>query len=286
MSLPEEPRVDPARDDPKPGAPGRGDPGRGDEGRAADALDRLVRGADRRPGWSWPTSFETRIARRPLVALIGVGLVAAVVALVVLQRRPPPIDDRLPRADAAATTVAVADPAGGPPTTAAGAAGDASSTTVAGRIVVHVAGAVTSPGVVEVAGDSRVVDAVHAAGGLLADADPDRVNLAAPLADGQRVVIPAIGQALPAELAPTEPPQGAGPGAGGSAGATTGPIDLNAADAAQLDELPGVGPSTAAAIISHREKEGPFASVDALLDVRGIGEAKLEALRDLVTVGG
>lgn len=281
MSLPEEPRVDPARDDPEHGAPGRGDPGR-----AADALDRLVRGADRRPGWSWPTSFETRIARRPLVALIGVGLVAAVVALVVLQRRPPPIDDRLPRADAAATTVAVADPAGGPPTTAAGAAADASSTTVAGRIVVHVAGAVTSPGVVEVAGDSRVVDAVHAAGGLLADADPDRVNLAAPLADGQRVVIPVIGQPLPAELAPSAPEPGAAVGGGATTEPGDGPVDLNSADLAQLDELPGVGPSTAEAIISHREKEGPFASVDALLDVRGIGEAKLEALRDLVTVGG
>jgi competence protein ComEA len=65
----------------------------------------------------------------------------------------------------------------------------------------------------------------------------------------------------------------------------TGPLDLNTATAEQLDTLPGVGPATAAAIVSHRERNGPFATVDGLLDVRGIGPAKLEALRDLVTVG-
>ena len=143
------------------------------------------------------------------------------------------------------------------------------------------------------------MDAVHAAGGLRADADPDRVNLAAPLADGLRVVIPMIGQPAPTELvAPSTDSGGAsgstGSGATGSgstgSGAAAEPgggvIDINSADAALLDELPGVGPSTAAAIIAHREKEGPFTSVDGLLDVRGIGEAKLEALRDLVTVGG
>ncbi len=154
----------------------------------------------------------------------------------------------------------------------------------------HVAGAVTAPGVVRLSSGSRVVDAVTAAGGLRADADPDRVNLAAPLTDGQRVVVPVLGQPVPPET----------DGGGGAAGTRRGrgamvvsprarppgPVDLNTATAEELDTLPGVGPSTAAAIIDHRESSGPFRSVDALLDVRGIGEAKLEALRDLVTAGG
>jgi competence protein ComEA len=127
---------------------------------------------------------------------------------------------------------------------------------------------------------------VSAAGGLRADADPDRVNLAAPLTDGQRVVVPVLGQPAPVDVG-TGAAGGAAAGASGDAAdGGAGPVDLNTATADQLDTLPGVGPSTAAAIIDHRDASGPFASVDELLDVRGIGEAKLEALRDLVTVGG
>ena len=100
----------------------------------------------------------------------------------------------------------------------------------------------------------------------------------------QRLMRPADPAPLPAELAPSAPEPGAAVGGGATTEPGDGPVDLNSADLAQLDELPGVGPSTAEAIISHREKEGPFASVDALLDVRGIGPAKFEALRDLVTV--
>ncbi len=153
-----------------------------------------------------------------------------------------------------------------------------------GEVVVHVAGAVSRPGVVRLPASSRAVDAVTAAGGLRPDADADRVNLAAGLIDGQRVVVPAIGQPAPVEAVP--PP---GAPSGPSADSGDGPsalVDLNTADAALLEELPGVGPATAAAILAHREDNGPFASVDALIDVRGIGEAKLEAVRDLVTVTG
>ena len=266
--------------------------------RSADALDRLVRNAESRAR-PWPAVADVSASlRRPAVLLVAVGLVLATV-LVVTQRRPPAVDDRLPRADAASTTTLA-----GVPSSAPGEQGTSSSAAPDARIVVHVAGAVSTPGVVELPASSRVVDAVHAAGGLRADADPDRVNLAAPLADGLRVVIPMIGQPAPTELvAPSTDSGGAsgstgsgstGSGATGSgstgSGAAAEPgggvIDINSADAALLDELPGVGPSTAAAIIAHREKEGPFTSVDGLLDVRGIGEAKLEALRDLVTVGG
>ena len=145
----------------------------------------------------------------------------------------------------------------------------------------HVVGAVRSPGVVRVAVGARALDAVATAGGLLPEADTARINLAAKLVDGQRVVVPRVGEPSPAAV-------GTG-GADDPAAATTGPtpeapLDLNEATAAQLDTLPGVGPATAAAIVAHRAAKGPFRSVDGLADVRGIGPAKLEQLRPLLTV--
>ena len=147
-------------------------------------------------------------------------------------------------------------------------------------IVVHVAGAVALPGVYRLAPDSRVIDAVAAAGGAAVDAAADAVNLAAPLRDGDRVYLPRLGEAPPVPAGVTSS-AGAGPP---SSGAPAGPVDLNTATAEQLDTLPGVGPSTAQAIVDHRNTNGPFASVDGLTDVRGIGPAKLESLRALVTV--
>ena len=138
-------------------------------------------------------------------------------------------------------------------------------------VVVHVAGAVVRPGVYELAADSRVVDAVDAAGGTLADAQPDAVNLAALLVDGERIYVPKVGEPVPAVSSSPD-------------GEPSGPLDLNRASAAELDDLPGVGPATAAAIVAHRTSNGPFSSVDELADVRGIGPAKLAAIRDLVTV--
>lgn len=148
------------------------------------------------------------------------------------------------------------------------------TTSPPGPVVVHVAGAVGAPGVQRLPAGSRVIDAVDAAGGLLADADAGRVNLAAELVDGTQVYVPAVG-----EIAPPGSTGGNGADADGG-----GPIDLNIADSAALETLPGVGPATAAAIIDHRDRNGPFASVDGLLEVRGIGEAKLAQLRDLVRV--
>jgi competence protein ComEA len=145
------------------------------------------------------------------------------------------------------------------------------STTSPSTVVVHVAGAVVSPGVYTLAGGARVGDAVVAAGGPGAGADPDALNLAAALTDGSRVYVPLHGEPIAPPVALVE-----------EVGAS-GPIDLNAATAEQLDSLPGVGPATAAAIVDHRELHGPFASVDDLADVRGIGPAKLDALRGLVS---
>ena len=114
--------------------------------------------------------------------------------------------------------------------------------------------------------------------------DADRVNLAAPLADGTRLAVPLVGQPIPTEVAvPSATP--AGSGSGPTAATPGAPVDLNTADVTQLDTLPGVGPATAAAIVAHREEHGPFSTVDGLLDVRGIGEGRLDAVRDLVTVG-
>ncbi len=150
----------------------------------------------------------------------------------------------------------------------------ATTTTTVGPVVVHVAGAVMAPGVHELPAGSRVIDAVRASGGLAPDAEARAVNLAAELVDGSQVYVPRVGE--------VPPPSAAMPGAGGTA--DPGPVDLNTADAGLLETLPGVGPATAAAIVDHRERNGPFTSVDGLLEVRGIGEAKLAALRDLVRV--
>lgn len=149
--------------------------------------------------------------------------------------------------------------------------------------MVHAAGAVTHPGLYLLEADSRVGDLLAAAGGPRSDADLDRVNLAAPLSDGSRVYVPAVGQEDP-------PPVVAGNAVPPNGEATTGNgvadpgrlIDLNRADAAELETLPGVGPATAAAIIAHWETNGPFRRVEDLLAVRGIGDAKLAAIADLV----
>ncbi|HSL59703.1 MAG TPA: helix-hairpin-helix domain-containing protein [Acidimicrobiales bacterium] len=148
----------------------------------------------------------------------------------------------------------------------------------AAPVLVHAAGAVAAPGVYQLAPGSRVGDLLAAAGGPRADADLDRVNLAAPVADGDRVWVPAQGDDdAPVVVGPTGPPPAA-------SGAVAGPVDINTATVDELDALPGVGPATAAAIVEHRERVGRFASVDDLIAVRGIGEAKLAALRDQAVV--
>ncbi len=138
---------------------------------------------------------------------------------------------------------------------------------------VHVAGAVAHPGVVRVPAGARVVDALRAAGGGLPDADLDRLNLAAKVVDGQRIAVARLGA-----------PVGAGGGAGDPGGGGNGPLDLNAATAAQLEALPGIGPSLAAAIVAERDKRGGFRSVGELRAVRGIGERRFADLEHLVTV--
>jgi competence protein ComEA len=137
-------------------------------------------------------------------------------------------------------------------------------------IQVHVAGAVAQPGVYPLPPGALVADAIAAAGGALPQGDPDVLNLAEAVAPGMRVFVPGRGT-------PMATPQSL---------VAAGAIDLNTATAAELDSLPGVGPSIAAAILRYREEHGPFQSVDELLEVPGIGPTRFEQLRSLVRVGG
>jgi competence protein ComEA len=153
-------------------------------------------------------------------------------------------------------------------------------------VVVDVVGAVRRSGVVRLHPGARVFDALAAAGGATADADLVRLNLAAPVADGARIAVPRLGAPAP-EVDPVAVTGAAAPSAGGATGTApspASPVDINTATAEQLDALPGIGPATAAAIIADRQGNGPFRSVDDLGRVRGIGDAKLEQLRRLVTV--
>ena len=146
-------------------------------------------------------------------------------------------------------------------------------------IVVHVDGAVAAPGVYELAAGSRAADAVAVAGGLAEGADTSQVNLAAPLADGEKLRVPLVGEEAPAQDADVGVTEVTSSGE-----AASGPININTATAAELDELPGVGEATAASIVEDREKNGPFASVEDLMRVSGIGEKKLERMRELICV--
>ncbi|MFT4124500.1 MAG: ComEA family DNA-binding protein [Microbacteriaceae bacterium] len=140
-------------------------------------------------------------------------------------------------------------------------------------VVVHVLGAVRSPGLYTLAAGARVVDAVAAAGGFGDDAEQASVNLARELVDGEQLTVLAVGE-TPA----------AGTGATGTGTTGTGLVDLNTADQATLETLPGIGPALAQRIIAWREQNGGFATVDDLLSVSGIGEVTFAGLESLVTV--
>ncbi len=158
-----------------------------------------------------------------------------------------------------------ADPQPATSTSAGSSAGEPHPETLG----VHVSGWVATPGVVRIAEGSIVADAVAAAGGALEGALLEAVNLAAPVLDGDHIEIPGPGE----QIAVSDGSVGSG-----------GPISLNRADAATLEALPGVGPVLAERIAAYREANGPFQTVEDLLEGPGIGEAKLAAIRDLVSV--
>ncbi|MEV8193874.1 ComEA family DNA-binding protein [Rhodococcus pyridinivorans] len=238
------------------------DPDDGDEPlHSGPGRERFV---DRLTAARWDTG------RRGTAALAAIGVLAAAVALVVVWRDrpvPEPVPP-LPRVE----VVDTADPSAARETdTAQPDSAD---------FVVSVVGAVTRPGLVRLPAGSRVADALDAAGGAVDGADLIGLNLARRVADGDQIVV---------GIAPPQPV----PQASGIVGAQTpgdappeagGPVDLNTADETALDALPGVGPVTAAAIVSWRDTNGPFTDVEQLGEVDGIGPARLARLRELVTV--
>lgn len=141
-------------------------------------------------------------------------------------------------------------------------------------VLVHVAGAVKNPGVVELPAAARVFEAIDEAGGALDTADLTQVNLARTIADGEQLVVPKEGETAPA-------PGSSGPAPQDHTGV---PIDINAASAADFETLPGIGPVLAERIIDHRERNGGFESIDQLSDVSGIGPSILGQIRELVRV--
>ncbi|MCP2264211.1 helix-hairpin-helix domain-containing protein [Promicromonospora thailandica] len=183
-----------------------------------------------------------------------------------------------PGATEASATGASALPAGTarPPAAEADTAGGPAQ--IGADLLVHVVGAVRKPGLVTVPAGARVADALRAAGGPTDAADLTVVNLARTVTDGEQLYVPEPGEAPPGPGTP--PAAGPGPGSG-----TGGAVDINTADAAALEALPGVGPSIAQAIVEWRETNGPFASVDELEDVPGIGPATLDEIRDSARVG-
>jgi len=156
-------------------------------------------------------------------------------------------------------------PSHGP--SASGSSSGGSSATV---IYVHILGQVNDPGLYALHDGDRAVDVVAAAGGLTPSADPAALNLARFLSDGEQIIVPAVGESVPAS---------------GAAGGSTagGKVNINTADEPTLETLPRVGPAMAARILAWRAANGRFTAVEDLMSVSGIGEKTFEGLKDLVT---
>jgi competence protein ComEA len=208
-------------------------------------------------------SIRERLSALSRAELVGLAAVLVVTiggaGFWYVRSLPRPVDVATATAPVAATAVA-------------GATGSPSPGVV---MLVDVAGWVRHPGVYEFAGGARVIDAIEAAGGARPGAQLESLNLAAPLVDGTQILVVREGVEAPA------PAPVGGSGAGAAAG---GLINVNTASATDLEVLPGVGEVIAQAIVDHRTENGPFTSVDQLLDVSGIGDATLEDIRELVTV--
>lgn len=213
-----------------------------------------------------------------IVATSGGVLIVVTGAWWVMRTPPPPIESGIPFA---ASTVAIGADSSSTPSQIP------TPSTIPLTIFVHVAGEVIHPGVVVIAGGSRVIDALSAAGGPTSRADLDAVNLAAALVDAAQVYVPKRGETPKRPVIRPLPGVNLPPKIGISSTpdlTVTEPVDLNSATERQLDTLPGIGPSTARAIITYRLQHGPFARIEDLLNVRGIGPAKLEALVGFVRV--
>ena len=250
------------------------------DGYAAAHGDPLTRSEVRRRRVRWRVSWRAAAAGALALALVGgaVAVRAASVRAGAAVTLPVPAPEGTPASLSTAAPAADASEGASAGPSAGSAAGPQAPATGQPLVVVHVIGAVHHEGLERMPAGSRVADAIDAAGGATSSADLDAVNLARVLVDGEQVVVPRKGQGTPGagssgQGAPTGGPQ---------AGATT-VVDLNTADAATLDGLPGVGPVLAGRIVDYRA-EHPFTSVEQLEDVPGIGPAMMTRLRDLVRV--
>lgn len=203
----------------------------------------------RRAGLQVRKSAHVRLGAGAVIVLLIAGLAVAVVVSLL---------------GSAGTTSTIAVPSSAPATTPVDGSGAV--------VYVHILGAVVSPGVYQLREGDRVIDAVASAGGFTPTADPRGVNLARFVVDGEQILVPELGAVVPAA-----PDSGAG-------GQETGKVNLNTATSDELEELPRVGPELASRIIAWRDENGPFAAVDELMNVTGIGEKTFDALKDLVSV--
>ena len=202
---------------------------------------------------------------RRIVAGVGTAAFVVGVGWFVLSPSPTPVETVLP----VVTTSSAAD--------------QSSTSTVR----VHVAGAVQRPGVYELPGTSRVIDALKAAGGSLASADLEGINLAQTIVDAEQVFIPRRSVSRPRvtvapRLRPT--PRTTAPSAPGGSSPASRTVNINTATSSELESLTGVGPATARAIVVYRTSKGPFSKVEDLLNVPGIGPAKLSGMRNEISV--
>jgi competence protein ComEA len=233
--------------------------------RAAARSRRAATRPSRTLGVRWRVS-----PRAAAVAVLALALVGGAVALRAASGT----------AGSGAPAVTVEEPAVSASPTSAG---PTAPTATPGTVWVHVVGQVSAPGLVSLPEGARVAEAVAAAGGALPDADLGGLNLAAVVQDGAQVRVPAPGEAV-APATGTGPAPGAGPAAAAPGGDEGGAVDVNQADAAELQALPGIGPVLAERIVAWRTEHGAFAAVEDLQDVPGIGPAVLSRIRDQARV--
>ena len=245
---------------------------------AEDDDDAGVAGNAAVPGWvpdgqvprgqAWMAAIRADPGRTGAMALAAIAVLAVLITVftVVRSHPAPVVSAKLPPVEPVSSTAASpAKPA------------DRS-------VVVSVVGLVHQPGLVTLAPQARIADAVSAAGGLLAGADTFGLNLARHVDDGEQIVVGIAAPAgHPAALGSSAGGRPAAP-AGSATPKPSGPVDLNTGTVEQFDALPGVGPVMAAAIVAWRAANGKFTSVDQLAEVDGIGPARLERLRPLVRV--
>lgn len=257
----------------------------------------MTKHTDSRVPVRWSISRNAALALMLGIAVLAIVAVMRLMSSVPQEGTAPQLPVPVDVATAVADTTA-ASPAPAAPGSAAPAAENAANP------VVSVVGLVAKPGLVTLSAHARVADALAAAGGAIPGADIDALNLARPVADGEQIIVGALpspdnpdplrslviapGQAVLGDAplfngaAPPAPDAEVSPGT--DTGTPADAVNLNTADASGLEQLPGIGPATAAAIIAYRETNGPFTSVEQLLEVDGIGPGKLEKVRGMATV--